>query len=385
MPTHQHRYDVVVVGAGIVGLAHAWLARRAGLTVAVVDPADGVVGSSVQNFGHCCITAQGGTALEFATAGRRHWLAAAEQAGFWAGAHGTFVVARAVDELALLHEFACRRPDGDVLLLDAGQLAARVPVADPRVLGGAWMPRDLQVDPRSAAPALAAHLVADGVDLRWNTPALGIEQGRVHTPRGELAADLVVVAVNHDLGNLFPDLAERYGLRRCRLHMALTRPALTAPLRAPLFTGWSLVRYPGFAACPSAAVVRERLHAEHPDLVDLDPNLMFTQRPDGTLVVGDTHAHARSATPFLDERGFDALFAETRRLFGLAELPVVQRWQGVYCSAPGREFVLDEPLPGVRLATVTSGIGMTTAFGLAEAVLTAAGAYSAGVPEGAHS
>ena len=44
--------------------------------------------------------------------------------------------------------------------------------------------------------------------------------------------------------------------------------------------------------------------------------------------------------------------------------PVLQRWQGVYASAP-QELLLDDPAPGVRVASVTTGIGMTTGLGFA--------------------
>ena len=46
---------------------------------------------------------------------------------------------------------------------------------------------------------------------------------------------------------------------------------------------------------------------------------------------------------------------------------VRQRWLGTYAWAPGAEYVVATPMAGVRAVGVVSGIGMTTAFGLAAA------------------
>ncbi len=53
-----HRRDIVIVGAGILGLATAYRAHRAGARVTVVDSAAAPVGASIQNFGHACFTGQ---------------------------------------------------------------------------------------------------------------------------------------------------------------------------------------------------------------------------------------------------------------------------------------------------------------------------------------
>lgn len=361
----QRSYDVVVVGAGIVGLAHAYHAHRRGLTVAVVDHADGVVGASVQNFGHACITAQAGEALEYAQAGRSHWLELARVAGFWSRESGTYCVGRHDDEMAVMREFAPTRPSGDVELLSRDDVLDRLPVRDPRVLGGMYLPNDLQVDPRTAVPAIARWLKSVGVDFHWRTAATGFESGVVRTSRGPLSADTTFVAVNYDVDRLFPGFAERDGLLRCRLHMLRARMPLGLPLPAPLFTGWSLLRYAGFEGLPSTDAVAERLLAEHPASVAIDLHQMYTPQPDGSILIGDTHTREVSAPPFQSEDGFHILLDEARKLFGVNDIEVTERWQGLYCSAPDREFLVEEPVDRTHVVTVTTGIGMTTGIGLA--------------------
>ncbi|TWS22291.1 TIGR03364 family FAD-dependent oxidoreductase [Tsukamurella sputi] len=363
---HSRRQHIVVVGAGIVGLGHAYHAHRRGHRVTVIDHADGVIGSSVQNFGHACITAQSGRALGYAQEGRRHWLDLVEKAGFWGRASGTTMVARADDELAVMAEFAASRPQGEAALLGREEVLRRIPVDGAGVRGGLYLPNDLQVDPRAAAPSIAQYLESRGVEFRWRTAAHGFEPGVVHTSRGPLLADEVFVAVNYDVDRLFPELAEGGGLLRCRLHMMKAHLPLRFTLPTPLFTGWSLLRYSGFEDMPSVGAVAERLRSESPGGIAVDLHQMYTPQPDGSILIGDTHYRDISAPPFQTEEGFDILLEATRELFGVDRIDVQERWQGVYSSAPGSEFLFAEPVDGVHVATVTTGIGMTTGLGLAE-------------------
>ncbi len=358
----------MVVGAGIVGLAHAVAAVRRGLSVVVVERDEHATGATVRNFGHGCVTAQQGAALEYALAARGEWLRLAREAGVWLRDAGTVVLARAEDEHAVLAEFAEAR-HGDVHLLDAAGVARRVP-AGPEVTGGAWLPLDVRVDPRQAAHAIAAWLAGQGVRFLWSTAAWSVEPGRVRTSRGEVTADAVVLAVGHDLDRHFPDLAEQAGVVRCGLHMLRVRdPRPGTPIDPAVLTGFSLLRYAGFGDCPSLPAVRARLTATHPDLVAAGLNLMFTQLPGGDLTIGDTHAYGRTLDPYRDEALDEAVLAETARLLGTGPLTVRERWHGVYAASTAQDFLVATPAPGVRAVAVTSGIGMTTALGLAPRIL----------------
>ncbi|MFE6736350.1 TIGR03364 family FAD-dependent oxidoreductase [Microbacterium sp. NPDC057650] len=359
------RADVVVVGSGIVGLGAAYAAARRGLSVIVVDRTERPVGATIRNFGHLCIGAQTGEARRYADVARELWLRLAQDAGFWLRESGTLIAARHDDELAVLAQAA---QDGGIRMLDAGELRRRAPLRRGDLVGGAHIEADLQANPREAADAIVRHLGELGVDFRFRAAVTAVETGRVHTTRGPIDAGQLVVAVNHDLDQLLPGVAADAGIQRCALDMMRVAADLPAPLTAPLLTGWSLVRYGRFAGLSETATVRDRLHTERPDLAALDLNQMYTQLPDGSLLVGDSHVKDVQPGPFQPEAAFDAFLDEARALFAVDSFRVLERWQGVYASGPA-EFLREEVDDGVLALAATTGIGMTCGLGLAETAL----------------
>lgn len=359
------RTDVLVVGAGIVGLAHAFTALRRGLSVRVIDREHATVGASIQNFGHACLSAQAPEHDRRTQDSREGWLTASREAGFWAQEAGALFVARTEAEMSLAKAFAGRssRP---AALQDAGEVRARLGGrTDHSVLGGVFVPDDLRVDPRTAAPSLARWLADQGVLFGWNTVLRSVEPGVAHTSRGSIEAGRIVICVGHDLDHVDPELAKREEVLRCRLTMALVAAPGHFVTDTAVLTGTSMLRYAGFSSLPEAEAVRSDLAERSPALMEIGANVMFTRRPDGTLLVGDSHHYGKAAAPFLDEGVSDLLLAEISRLLGVPSLRVLERWQGVYASSPRTELLRHTHADGVESVTVTTGIGLTLSFGLA--------------------
>lgn len=360
--------DLIVVGAGIIGLASAFLAREQGLSVRVIDSADRPVGSSIQNFGHACFTAQADVIQPVADVARAGWLRAAQRAGFWARESGTWLPAATEVELQVLEEFAEHRGSDRVTLLGRAEVAAGIGNPGLTALGGAHLPLDVRVNPREAAPTLARHLASDGVEFTWNTQVTGVADGTVATVRGDFHAERVIVAPGYKLLALFPDLAERHEVRVCELAMALIERPARIPADLAVLTGTSMARYDGIAAMPSVAALREELAQREPELVDVIANLMMTGTEQG-IFIGDSHHYADHTEPFLSEDVADLLLHRATAVLGIDKPRVLQRWKGQYADSPGTNLVLERPDSRTTVAVVTSGIGMTLSFGVADLAL----------------
>ncbi|UKA63808.1 TIGR03364 family FAD-dependent oxidoreductase [Arthrobacter sp. FW306-04-A] len=383
-PATASRSDVVIVGAGIVGLAHAAHAVANGLSVTILERDHRAVGASIRNFGHCCVTAQSGELYELAQTSRKYWLEFAALAGFWAVESGAVVLARTEAEMDVLRELSAAREEGQVELLSPDGVRSRLcsgagstvpdgggaaPAPWPALVGGAFLRDDLRVDPRTTVATLAAWLARQaGVDIHWNTAALGFEdsagQPTVRTPRGDFLGKQVFVCVGHDVDYLFPSLAEEHRIERCALQMSRAAQPPGLKIDPAVLTATSMLRYPAFMEMPAAAALRAEVEQDRPELMDIGANVMFTQRPDGTLILGDSHHYHRTAAPFMDETVTTILSKDIEKAIG-TPLDVIERWQGIYASSSVAPILVRETQPGITVVSVTSGVGMTLSFGLA--------------------
>lgn len=361
------RFDLVVVGAGIVGLAHALAAARRGLRVAVLERDARAHSASTRNFGFVTIAGQDeGATRERALRSREVWLEVARAAGIAIDQRGATIIARRPEALRVLEEFAAGPMGSGCELLDAARARASLPIRDDAVAGALSSPFELRVDPREALPALARWLEErHGVVFAWETAALGLEADAVRHASGSIAADAIVVAPGVHVAAFAPDLARRARLRICKLQMMrIGAPGVL--LRPVLMTDLSLVRYGGFAAQPSAAALRARLERERPRELAHGVHLIVAQASDGSLVVGDSHHCADHADPFASDAVDKLILGELRNLLDLARAEVVERWNGYYPVADVAPLIREPLGPRARLVTVTSGTGMSTAFAIGE-------------------
>lgn len=371
VPRRTQRYDLAVVGAGIVGLATALAAVKRGLRVVVIDRDAQANGASVRNFGFITVTGQEqGAMWRRARRSRAVWQEVAAAAGIAVTQRGMWMMVRRSESLRVLEAFLRTEMGEHCRLVEVAEARRRCPeLPAPQLQAVLESTVELRVESRSAIPRLAGWLAeAKDVAFLWNTQVLDIDAPTVRTCRGTVQAERIAVCPGDDFNGLFAeDLAGR-ALTRCKLQMLrLASPGFTLP--AALMSDLGLGRYLGYAALEAAGPLKERLLAEQPEHVRHGIHLIVVQSADGTLVVGDSHHYAPTPDPF-GSAAVDALILEEfRAALGLSPPPVLERWTGTYASAANPGVLFATPRPHVALAIVTCGAGASTGFAIGEEVV----------------
>jgi glycine oxidase len=348
-------YDVVVIGAGVIGLASAWRAAQRGLRTLVVDAgvpgrgATGVAAGMLAPVTEATFGEEQLLALNLESARRyRDFVAELEQeAGIDIGyrASGTLAAATDRDEAELLkqlHRFQ-RSLGLEAEWLRGSECRKLEPGLAPRVTGGIRSGVDHQVNPRALAAALVrAHEHANG-DLQLRTAASlavdGERVGGVALESGQrVAAGQVVVAAGWRSGGI---------------------AGLPATARVPVRpVKGQILRLRGSATPVASRVVRT-------------PEVYVVPRADSELIVGAT-VEERGPDETVTAGGvLELLRAAYEALPGVAELELVEATAGLRPAAPDNKPIVGRGrLEGLVWATAhwRNGILLApvTADGVAE-------------------
>lgn len=362
---------LAIVGAGIVGLAHAYAAAKRGDRVTVFERDDCAVGASVRNFGLGLVLGQPqGDLLDLAKRSRDMWLGLLPAMGCWHKAHGSVIVARHIDEQRVLEAFqAAHGSDYATELIPSAALADFAATG----VGGLYSPWEIALEARRLIPVMASWLANEyGVAFRYGTQVNAITLPAIDTSHGRIEADEVIICAGHDFQTLYPDAYATRQLRRCTLQML--RVANPGVRIAPtLLTGLSTLHYPSFTQSSALreplAALRARTAATEPILLEQGIHLIVQQLGDsGELIIGDSHDYGTTPSPFHAETIDQTLLTMASHLLG-KPLTVTERWQGVYASG-SQPYCVFQPDNGVRAVVISTGIGMSIALALAERQLT---------------
>jgi FAD dependent oxidoreductase TIGR03364 len=362
--------QLLIIGAGILGLSHAYAAAKRGLKVKVFERSATPLGASVRNFGQALVTGQPpGPMLDLARESREIWGQWAQLAGIQLKRNGSYLFARTEAEEHLLEAFCAGR---------ALEHSYRVELLQGAALHGLYGGQfahhraalhgldDQQLYSREAIPALINYLSRElNVEFHFSTLVRDIEPGQVHTTAGTFRGEQIIVCSGHDYQTLLAEQIGELNPQICRLQMLRARPAVELNLQHALLTGLSCVHYGAFADLPEAAPVQAEILRDVPHLHENGIHLLISPTPYGELIIGDSHHYGSDPSPFNAEQ-VDTWMIELAEHTLSCKIQVVERWQGVYGSRGPGPFSFLRAAPGVSAALMHTGVGMSVGPAMAE-------------------
>ncbi len=368
----MQQYDVAIVGGGIVGIAHAYAAAKRGKSVVIFERHARAMGASIRNFGMIWPIGLTANLLPLGLRSRDLWRAILDDARLPYLPTGSLHLVYREDEEAVVREFVLNSADYGAAWLDAQAVKDCSPAANPDGLrGGLWSHNEITVDPRLVTGELPGYLTEKyDVTCRFGEPVRSVSGGIVTTAHGSIEAGHVIICSGEDFESLYPEVFATEPLRKCKLQMMRTAPQPDGWQLGPaLAAGLTLRFYPAFRSCQSLAALEKRIEEETPEFNRWGIHVMASQTSMGEITIGDSHEYDMTLPPF-DKPEIDEMILNYFIKFARLPKPeIVQRWHGIYANHPTKHFLTIDPEPGVRIASVTGGKGMTLSFGFGEQMI----------------
>ena len=382
------KVDVVVVGAGIIGVCTSLYLAERGLKVALCEKGEVAGEQSSRNWGWVRTTGRDSREMPLILEAQRLWDEMRERTGVDLGLRrqGVAYLAETEEKVAGFErwlEMAQNYQTGS-RLVTGPELEALTPGASTPFKAALFTPNDGRAEPQKAAPAIAEEARRLGVKLFTHCAVRGVETAAgkisgVVTERGSIACDAVVLA-----GGAWSRLF-------CRRHR-ITLPQLK--VRASVFRTSPVENGPAANLWSAKVALRRRLDGGytiangHDNVVDLVPDhaafffdflpALRMERDSLRLRLNQRfltewrqpkHWALDAPSPFERNRVLDPgpeaavndeAWRELRVLFpAFQSARIEQAWAGMIDVTPDAIPVISEveSLPGFFLATGFSGHG----------------------------
>jgi sarcosine oxidase subunit beta len=335
--------DIVVVGAGIVGLSCAWFLARRGLRVVVVERKTPGAGSSLRNGGG--IRAQWGTAtnIQLSVLSQPFWSEFEDRFGVDVALRriGYLFLARTAGALGeLRRQVALQRSFGvSSEMLSASDIGTRWPSLGALDLTGAsFCVGDGFLNQHRVLHGLVMGAEAAGVTIECGVDVIGVDTAAgqitaVRTTAGTVDTELVVNCA----GAWAPRVAEQIGIslpiRGRRVELMVARPIQPIPAGLPWLIDGGEVHI-------------------RPDV-------------DGRVQVGGFLDNDETVDPAAFDHDADGWWIDrvlgqvARRLaIPIERSSIIESWAGLYPSTPDQHPIIDRTDAGMVIVGGFAGAGL---------------------------
>lgn len=371
------KYDLAIVGGGVLGTFHAYHAALLGLKVIVLEKDLFPMEASVRNFGQ--VVPSGFAIGKWHHYGRystQLYKSFQEKFDIGIRNNGSTYIASSEDEMQLLLELQAnfKLADYDSNLLSKEELLAKYPSVDSNYAVGALeFPQEVSSESRKMIHQLHAYLrETTTIEFKYATPVLSLNdkgaEVEIQTATNELiSAARTIVCNGRDFRVLYPEVFSQSNIEVVKLSMMVTKPMPEVKLPGNILTGLTIRRYESFKALEGYKNLK--WDALNHEAIKLGIHILFKQRIDGSIVIGDSHQYADAAKN--EDLGFDidmsinqVILDESKKILNLQNWDIEHYWNGFYAQMKGDEEIFDHNISdNIKIVTAIGGKGMTASAG----------------------
>ncbi|HWV71463.1 MAG TPA: TIGR03364 family FAD-dependent oxidoreductase [Pseudosphingobacterium sp.] len=374
------KYDLIVVGSGILGTFHAYHALEAGLKVLLLEKDNYPVGATVRNFGQAVPSGMVDQWFRYGVRGLEVYQSIQKDFDITVRNNGSVYIASDKEEQQLIHElknhydtigYSCE-------LLSAASVLAKYPaLRSSYVKEGLFFPQEVSVEPDQMIYKVHEYMQQqfNHFTLLYNAPVIGCENnaGGVHvktTNGSTYLGEKVVICNGNEFKLLFPEMFRKSGQVVSKLQMLRTIQMPEVQLEGNILTGLTIRRYESFENyCPSFNTITTPDH--YKELKKWGIHILFKKAVDGSFIIGDSHEYADANQ--LDDLGFkisdyinQLMLNEAERIASFDIRKISSSWVGYYPQHPDKNIVEIDISDNILIRTCIGGKGMTAGIGYTE-------------------
>ncbi|KXH83423.1 TIGR03364 family FAD-dependent oxidoreductase [Chryseobacterium kwangjuense] len=373
------KFDLIVVGGGILGTFHAYHALRKGLSVALLERNSVPQGATVRNFGQ---VVPSGMDLKWQNFGRESLAIYNElhdQADLTIRKNGSVYIASNDEEIQLIEELyeINRNNDYESVLLSKNDCIKKFDgLRSDYCKGGLFFPQELSVD--SADMIVKLHQLLHeklGLQIYYNTTIIETGENGQHctaisSEGTEFTSSKIIICGGNEFKTLYPKVFDESDLEVSKLQMLQTKPQGIYSLPGNILTGLSIRRYESFSECASYQKIKS---LEDPKSFEkkFGIHILFKQALDGSVILGDSHEYADAKNT--DDLGYDLnmeidefMIHEAKKIIDLPTYEIQRRWFGVYSQCKTKDIFEHSPSTNIHIITGIGGKGMTGSGGFSK-------------------
>ncbi len=371
-------YDLVVVGAGVLGTFHAYHALKKGLKVALVEKDAMPSGATVRNFGQVVPSGMNTKWQEYGRKSLKIYKKIHSKFDISVRQEGSIYLASNEEEVQLLEELKSINKENEYtsILFTKTECLKRYPgLNENYVKAGLFFPEEITVEPRTMITKVQKYLKKKGLHIFYNSQVIECNTlGSVvstHLADGRVfMSSKVIVCNGSDFKTLYPKLFAESDLEVSKLQMLRTKPQGNYKICGSVLTGLSIRRYEAFAECPSYLKIKanEALDSQEKKW---GVHILFKQAMDGSVILGDSHEYADAEN--IDKLGFDLnmdidnfIIEKSKEIFQLPTYEIEQRWYGMYSQCKNSDIFEKTIDKNIHIVTGIGGKGMTGSAGFAK-------------------